>query len=176
MGYFKHNSLLCIVNSYELLDVDTSKVPDRDVESNSFDFTDLNNFIAPPSKDVVKLQGDSVKLNKKNQDMIDMNLGDIIVSRKYIKATTISGHFAIQPLEVTVKKTYNEAPKFVGTSIEDLRVLDVTVSQKEILEGNSDPLIFMLPEAKDFEEDEISIEVQAMEGQTWVSVVETEFG
>jgi hypothetical protein len=34
----------------------------------------------------------------------------------------------------------------------------------------------MLPEAKDFEEDEISIEVQAMEGQTWVSVVETEFG
>ena len=105
-----------------------------------------------------------------------MNLGDTFEPRKYIKATTISGHFAIQPLDIIVKKTFNAAPTFVGSTIKELRELDVTISQKDILEGKSNDLIFMLPEMSDLEKDIISVSVNAQQGETWVSIVDTELG
>ena len=174
--YFKPNSDLCVITSYDLLDVDTFKVSDKDILNNSFNFSDSTNFKSLSSNSPIKFSSDKVVLDKKNQEVIDLNLGQTIVVRKYIKATTITGHFAIQPLEITIKKTYNAAPKFVGSSIKDLRELDVTISQKEILEGKSDPLIFMLPEVTDLEQDEISIEIKAPEMETWVSVIDTELG
>jgi hypothetical protein len=173
ISYFLENSEYCKIMSIEILRA-SDIVSELDIIRNTVGLHDLRNFLAISPNGFLKFDGD-LKLVTNHQTLEDLEIGQSIVTYLYVKVNQMGEQFSIQPLKLTIKKTFNAVPKFIG-SFSEYSKLSVTVSQFDLLNGNDDPLRIGLPIANDFEGNPITFELEAPDLEEWISLVDNEGG